>query len=416
MRLLASLALLAGACGADEGALLGFEGAGDVTADRVEIVLASAKPDHLSEIDDPRAGYFRQRINIDGIEGVGSLAGLTVRIEPDVLEAPDEAFIPFVFAFEGDALVGVATFTGSDGKPAPIAIEGGRVSKYMLTLTPVTHVAPDAPLAPSTGTVVECQGTSAWRSGYAWQPPTGPQLRVLLPDPELDANMKNATMRASDLDCDGHAAADDCDDLRPSIHPGAVEACDGVDSDCDGELMEVVSCAGSNTCASESVALCIDDGTSPPPACLPDASCACSATAGLQCASCGFFHRAVNSEKEACAPAVGKLHTSCTNCTVEVVDVKGPFEVTLSTIAGGPFESSTLSMGYFYLRAVQTAPQTFAVAPRESIGEVYLAITHELQTQLMPVNLDFIDEGPITGTCPNTSLGMPDDADMRCSP
>jgi len=29
---------------------------------------------------------------------------------------------------------------------------------------------------------------------------------------------------------------DDCDPLRASVHPGAAEACDGLDNDCDGEV------------------------------------------------------------------------------------------------------------------------------------------------------------------------------------
>ena len=37
-----------------------------------------------------------------------------------------------------------------------------------------------------------------------------------------------------DLDGDGSAAADDCDDANPDVHPGATELCNAVDDDCDG--------------------------------------------------------------------------------------------------------------------------------------------------------------------------------------
>ncbi|MCB9676476.1 MAG: hypothetical protein H6737_15240 [Alphaproteobacteria bacterium] len=37
-----------------------------------------------------------------------------------------------------------------------------------------------------------------------------------------------------DQDGDGYSRTVDCDDGDPQVHPGAVEVCDGVDSDCDG--------------------------------------------------------------------------------------------------------------------------------------------------------------------------------------
>ena len=38
----------------------------------------------------------------------------------------------------------------------------------------------------------------------------------------------------TDEDGDGYAAIDDCDDSNPAVHPGAEEACNLIDDDCDG--------------------------------------------------------------------------------------------------------------------------------------------------------------------------------------
>ena len=41
-----------------------------------------------------------------------------------------------------------------------------------------------------------------------------------------------------DADGDGYNQADDCDPDDPATNPGATEACDGVDNDCDGDVDE----------------------------------------------------------------------------------------------------------------------------------------------------------------------------------
>lgn len=421
MRVLACLLVLASACGSESGTVLGF--AGDmVEADRVEVVLASAKADHLTPIDGPRASYFRQRINIDALEDVSSLGALTFRIEPDALEAPDEAFIPFVFAFKDQALVGVAMFAGPNGEPSAITLEPGKVTQYVLTVTALRQVGAHDVIEPATGAVVECGG---WRSGYVWQPPAGGQLRVMLPDPQLDPAMKTATMRTADLDCDGrNVTEDDCDDLRADVHPGAEEGCDGVDSDCDGELLEVVSCTGANTCADESVQLCKDDGLTPARACLPDASCACNAATGATCAGCAFHYHVIDAAagtKDLCAPAAGKRHFSqClqapNGCSIQVVAVQGPFEVTLATEPSGTYGASvTLPIGIddVYIRAVLTEPQTFTQEPVESVGELYLAISAGGAPELVPLDLQ-VQESPVDGECPPTLSGPAGDAELTC--
>ena len=50
-----------------------------------------------------------------------------------------------------------------------------------------------------------------------------------------------STVLADDGDCDDageDATSTDCDDGEPTIHPGAAETCDWVDSDCDGDLAD----------------------------------------------------------------------------------------------------------------------------------------------------------------------------------
>ena len=50
------------------------------------------------------------------------------------------------------------------------------------------------------------------------------------------------TADANDKDGDGSLQNEDCDDFDRTVYPGAIEACDGVDNDCDGRTDEICPC------------------------------------------------------------------------------------------------------------------------------------------------------------------------------
>ncbi len=91
-------------------------------------------------------------------------------------------------------------------------------------------------------------------------------------DNDCDGLVDEGCDSGPDADGDGFPAGADCDDMNPSVHPGAFEVCDGLDNDCDGEIDE--GCAGSGGCGGDAECgpgeACIDGMCVPFDDCEPE--------------------------------------------------------------------------------------------------------------------------------------------------
>jgi hypothetical protein len=222
-----------------------------------------------------------------------------------------------------------------------------------------------------------------WRSGIAWQPPAALQLRLLFPDPEAGTGL-DATARPLDLDCDG-AAADgrDCDDLRAAYRPGAAEACDGLDTNCDGADFALTPCSltstSCNTGGVTGVQLCQDVEQGTPGLCAPTPACLCEA--GGPCAKCTLAFEGSESEAKPCAPGLAKLPAGTCDaiapCHVEVVQTDLRWDAAVATGPQAEFEQSVdVVTGELWLR-VKPGPAASLPRPGVSVGTASLVITRK---------------------------------------
>ncbi len=425
MRRLSWLALLAfAACdsGPNQGAILTFETPeGPMTATKLEVVLANSAQTAISDIDNQRhepgsrvgeaVRYYRQRAVGGTIEGTTAVDGFTLRIEPDMTTTTDESFIPIVFAYDADRLIGVGVIEDENGDPTHALITPGMVTSYRITMSAMRAIDDDdAAIDRGTARTVSCAsradngGGASWKSGMAWFPTADParpngrarQLRLLLPDVGADPMATDATARAADLDCDTHPAdASDCDDLRRVFYNGAAESCDGLDTNCDSERYIAQTCTPANaTCTVTSgtptgVQIC-DDEAGTLGACSPTAACLCSAGASPYCTSCTVdFPGGTTSGKTACSPSVGKiLLPMCESggaCTVEVAAGTNGWRGSISTLETGGFTTKLSGVhGSVYLEVKRSGalPATLT-----SIGEVYLLVTTPQATVTVPIQM-----------------------------
>ncbi len=432
--LLASLA----ACGDNDGAVLTFATPdGPVTATRIELVRASAQePIEASQrvrpgaLDEEDARYYLQRARGGVFEQPGALDGLTLRIEPETQVAPDEQFIPFALLYAGETLVGVGTVEDANGEPTAIVIRPGMLAQYRMRVAPISPLTgDDGAISDGRARVVSCVrpgDDEAWTSGIAWKRAGHSQRRLVLARSGDDARERGA-----DLDCDEHDARDeDCDDLRLAFHEGQAETCDGLDTDCDEQMTEVIEeCPlSSGLCGGTGIAYCTEGGPmNVQPVlhgCAAAPTCACDPQTGNVdlCTRCVLAYRA-GEPRPLCAPALGKLHPRgmlCEQnapCRVEVVAVDGPFKAEVAALEAGPFDDATITgSAYVWLTLEHEDGPTIDAMPRASVGAVYLAVRNGNGT-FLPVSVDIALAEGVSGECePAPTPNQNDLVWMNCSP
>lgn len=435
MRQLACLlVLVAAACdpGANEGAVLTFTTPeGPLAATRLEIVLANAATDAISDVANQRhepgseaseaVRYYRQRAFGGTIEGSLDLDGYQLRIEPDATISTDERFVPFVFAYAADQLVGIGAIEDDSGDPTFAQITPGALAGYAVTMTRmVENDAADAAIERGAARVVTCAAATTgarWNSGVAWLP-HGRQLRLLLPDRARDDGATDATARTADLDCDAHPAdASDCDDLRGAFYSGAAETCDGLDTNCDSQRYIAQACnAGGASCPglpTSGVQIC-DDESGALGVCRISAECACAqGTATPGCWSCTVdFPGGTAAAKPACSPSIGKIKLPMcegVGCSVEVTAATNGWRAFISLVETGGFSdklSDVLGGVYLEVKRGTTLPVT-----ADGIGAIYLRVTMGQVTTSVPI-LIFMNGDE--SSCHPTANG--NGSVMTCSP
>ncbi len=380
--------LVVAACGGTEqGALLVLDAPEGATAERIEIILASADPAAIEDVQNQRVQpadldqepvrYYRQRAITGELDNVGTLDGFTVRLEPN-LDVPEGELIPILFAFDAQDQITAIGAVIDNGMPQPVEIVDDQLLRFEVAMTVVAQTDGLDGIGDNEAVVVDCD---EFRSGVAWRFGVT-QVRLLLPDLAQDPEATDASERKSDMDCDAHKAiSDDCDDLRSEFHGGAVEACDGLDYDCDFRAQELVPCTGLTTACGDTtgVGICQDrpGASSTPVACTAEPECACALG---QCAACVLsFEGGDGTPASTCTPARAHgivLETCGGNCAVEVlVRPNDPFRVRISLPDADNFTDKLTNVASKIDIEVEAFNALAGADTGDIVGGIFLSIT-----------------------------------------
>jgi PKD repeat protein len=156
-------------------------------------------------------GITAIRISSPGL-GVASVAVTVIGVSPMITSTPP------LEVNEGSTYTYNVTAIDPNGDPLT----------YALLKSP-----PGMTIDPSTGVIT-------W-TPPAGQPQGGNDVTVQVSDPQGHTDTQSFSIWiVVDADGDGYDNRVDCDDHNPAVHPGAVEVCNGIDDNCDGQIDEGV--------------------------------------------------------------------------------------------------------------------------------------------------------------------------------
>jgi hypothetical protein len=393
-----------------------------VTSFRVVLASAEDVPNVAGQRKAPGSlelqsvSYYRQRTVAGGTQGkIDNVDGFAVRIESDPSMSEKE-FIPFVLMYDGEKVVGVATYRSAETlQPSPILVLGDEIDKYVLDVEPVVQVGEMDGAAAGQVRVVDCidDRQMPYTSGIVWRPHGGGEVRLLFPDDGGD----DATDRELDLDCDAHPVTaensnKDCDDSLGWFHKDAQDTCDGFDTNCDGLQSIVVACTGVNVCQDASttsgVAVC-DERTQRQSVCASDPQCACQ-NGSQTCARCILTseNAATAGKVKPCQPGEGLLHLDMCGLDepcpkVEVLTVGNGWRAEISPdVQPRVFATSAQNVVakiHIRVRRPEGAGVEISGTRGTSTGDVMLGIqTADGSLRLMPVDLQ-LDADVVTAGC-----------------